>query len=375
MRQSLGLDDLCAADETADGFADEQVALQVVRQTIGADDVVAGAGGEVVEHADRHAHAAHAALGVGHARDGPDRVEAGLAFVGRRQGAVLNRDGVIERSSFAAAADEPHFSVVILRDAPLAAVRPGRFANESARRPAETEGVVGAVDPVVEAPDEAVLLVFEVAVASGADAGVRHFAFVGDAVVVRVGEPEDVVRIGFVGEDDAILEWQHHARQNQLVGKYRSLVVDTVALRALEAQDSADAVVRAVAVGIEHVARELDHVHSAVAVELDDGRGVDVGIGRDQLHPIAGRQDKGLCLVGGASCAGPGPWGRSPRPHWDCRGRPVLGRPARGRREAAVSGRTPQVRQAVRSPLRTWSGAIGSDPGNMRPSCLLRRRW
>ena len=95
-------------------------------------------------------------------------------------------------------------------ESPLAAVRSGRLADDAGRRPAEAERVVGAVDPVVEAPHEPALLVLEVAVAADADAAVEHLALVGDAVAVRVRQLDHVVRGGLVGEDAVVVERQHH---------------------------------------------------------------------------------------------------------------------------------------------------------------------
>ena len=51
--------------------------------------------------------------------------------------------------------------------------------------------------------------------------------------------------------------------------------------------------------GVAHVGAELGHVHPAVAVELDDGRVVDIGIRRDQLHAIAGGSRKRLASSSG----------------------------------------------------------------------------
>ena len=141
------------------------------------------------------------------------------------------------------------------------------------------------------------LLVLDVGVAALADAGEDHFTLVGDAVAVGVGPFHQVVGVGFAGQDDAVLERQHHARRDHLVDEHRLLVVVAVALGALPAADPADRIVLARGIGVHHVADHFDDVHAAVAVELDDHRADDVGVRRDQLHPVAGRQDERLRLV------------------------------------------------------------------------------
>ena len=64
LRQPFVLDDAGAANEAADRLADQQIALQVRRHPVRADDVGAGGGGEMIQAADRHADANHAALRV-----------------------------------------------------------------------------------------------------------------------------------------------------------------------------------------------------------------------------------------------------------------------------------------------------------------------
>ena len=170
--------------------------------------------------------------------------------------------------------------------------------RNAARRPADAERVVGRVNPVVEAPDEAGLLVFEIAVAAEADAGEDMLALVGDAVVVGVGVLDHVVRGRFVGQDAVAVERHDRPRQHELVDEHGALVVDAVVLRALEARDAAFGRVLIVAVGVAHVGRELGDVHPAVAVEADDRRADDVGLGQHELHAVPGRRagTRGLFL-------------------------------------------------------------------------------
>src|SRR5204863_6130927 len=118
-------------------------------------------------------------------------LDAGDAAGGRRarrEGAVMDRELEIHRAALTARVDEPRLAVVVGAQAPLAAVGPGGLALEAARRPADAERVVGRVDPVVEVPHQARLLVLDVRVAALADAGEDHLALVGDAVAVGVGQ-------------------------------------------------------------------------------------------------------------------------------------------------------------------------------------------
>ena len=59
-----------AADQAADGLGEQQVAAQICRQAVAAEDVLAAGGGEMVERVVR-AQLAGAALRVGHAGDRP----------------------------------------------------------------------------------------------------------------------------------------------------------------------------------------------------------------------------------------------------------------------------------------------------------------
>ena len=69
----------------------------------------------------------------------------------------------------------------------------GFSLEEAAGRPADAKGVVGGVDPVVEAPDESGLLVFEVSIAPKPDAGIEMLTLVRNTVVVGVGPLDHVV--------------------------------------------------------------------------------------------------------------------------------------------------------------------------------------
>ncbi len=215
----------------------------------------------------------------------------------------MNRNLEVHRPALATRVDEPHLSVVVLRESPLPAVRAGRLAQNAAGRPAEAERVVGAVDPVVETPDEPALLVFEVAVTAEADARVEDLARVGDAVTVGVSPLDHVVGLRLVDEDAVLVERQDHARQDELVDEGRVRVVVAVAGGALPAADHAGRCVLPLAGAVGHIGPQLRDVHPPVAVELDDARTVDVGIGEDKFHAVTSRQQKGRRLFGGRTRA------------------------------------------------------------------------
>src|SRR5690606_28081035 len=128
------------------------------------------------------AHARHAALHVAETDDRIRNDEVLVVLVRHAVGAVLDRHLEVQRAAFATGTDEPHLSVVVHAEAPLAAIGARVLADNTGGRPADPERVVGAVDPVVEAPDEPALLVFEVAVAAHADARVPDLAPVGHAI-------------------------------------------------------------------------------------------------------------------------------------------------------------------------------------------------
>ena len=197
--QPFALDRAEAADDARDDLAVEVVADQVLRQAIAAIDVVAGRTGGARQRAVGHAHRVHAALHVGDQhRRAPGDVEIGLELFG--VGEVAVGIGRLEVAGHAAGAGlEPHLAVVVHGHAPLAAVRAGGLAQHAARRPLQPHRIDGAVDPVVEAPGEAALLVLDVH--HPAHAGGEQLFLVGDVVVVGVGVLPDLVGVRFLGED------------------------------------------------------------------------------------------------------------------------------------------------------------------------------
>jgi len=82
-------------------------------------------------------------------------------------------------------------------------------------------------------------------------------------VCVTVG-----INIGVVGHADqnAIIQRQNHARQDEVVDEHRVPIVMPVAVRALPHGDAADRVFFVMGVQIEHVAAHLGNIHAAVPV-------------------------------------------------------------------------------------------------------------
>ena len=242
----------------------------------------------------------HARRAVGIWRGRWSRRGSAAAATGRsagRERAVVDWILEVHRPTFAAGVDEPRFPIVIRSEAPLTAVRPGWLPQEAGRRPADTERVVGRVDPVVHVPEEARFLVLDVGVAALTDAGEDHLTLVGHAVAVGVAPFHQVVGVGFARQDDAILERQDHAGRDEAIDEHRALVVAAVTLGVLPSADPADRLVLAAGVGVHHVADHLADVHASVAVELDERRADHVRLGGDELHPIAGWQHEARRLL------------------------------------------------------------------------------
>ncbi len=131
-------------------------------------------------------------------------------------GEVAVGDRQLEVAGHAARAGlEPHLAVVVLRDAPLPAVRAGRLAQHAGRRPLQADRVDRAVHPVVERPEQPALLVLDVH--QPAHAGGEQLLLVGDVVVVGVGVLPDLVGVRLLRQDRVGAERHDEAREDQLV--------------------------------------------------------------------------------------------------------------------------------------------------------------
>ncbi len=146
-----------------------------------------------------HARRVQAALHVGDAnRRAPGNAEVRLELVGHVEVSVDDRELKARRHARSAAL-EPDLAVVVLRDAPFAAVAAGRLLDDAMRRPARAKRVVGAVHPVVERPGEERFLSLDVR--EPPVAGVEQLLLVRDAVAVRVGVLPDLLRVRFLRQD------------------------------------------------------------------------------------------------------------------------------------------------------------------------------
>ena len=140
--------------------------------------------------------------------------------------------------------------------------------------------------PVVHGPDEPVGLVLHVAAARAA---VEPQGFlVRYAVAIAVAVDVEVVGVR-LADDDAVIERQHDAREEQFVGEHGVPVVDAVAVGILMARHAAERLLFAGAVGVQHVGAHLGDVHPAVAIEGDHHRLGDLGLGQHRLEPVAFR--------------------------------------------------------------------------------------
>ena len=214
------------ADQPSHRFAEKEVADQFLRQAVAAENFLPAGGGEVVERVVL-ADAAGAALDVGDVVDRPDRFVIADLLAARVQVAVDGRDLVPDRSAFAASVDVPRFAVDVLGQAPLTAVAGGWFLEDLAAGVAEPVAVVGGVEPVVQRPDQAAGLVFEVASATAAL--VEKFFLIGHAVAVGVAVNIKVEGVG-LADDQAVVERQQDARKQQFVDEDGGLVDLAVAV-------------------------------------------------------------------------------------------------------------------------------------------------
>ncbi len=79
---------------------------------------------------------------------------------------------------------DPGFAIIVLANAPLAAVPGNIFPDDIGSFDAKTVGVRRHVNPIIEGPDNAAGLMFEISAA--ASAVVPQYFFIGDAVLFRV---------------------------------------------------------------------------------------------------------------------------------------------------------------------------------------------
>ena len=303
--ETFGVDRPDAADDARDRLAVEIVALQIVRHPVRAHDVVAGGARHAAERQLARPDRTGARLIVPDAGDAPRHFESRLeellvsgssAAHGRKRQPVMNRQLKVAGKS-AGAALEPDPAGAVLGDAPLRVVRRGGFSQHAVRRPAHAKGVVGAVEPVVQAPEQAALLMLDVA--GPAEAGREQLLLVRDRVPVGVGVLPHLVLVRLHRQDRVLAERHHEAREHQLVEEHVVLLVDAVVVGILVHRDAAGWRELGGRVRILHVGADLEDEHAAVPVEGDLHRLFDVRLGQHGFDPVAGRQDEAFLLLGG----------------------------------------------------------------------------
>ena len=235
---------------------------------------------------------------------------------------------------------EPHLAVVVLRHAPLRRARPGRFADDAVRRPADAERIDGAVQPVVHRPHQVRRLRLEAAAAP--EARGEELLPVGDAVLVRVGVFPHLVFVGLGGQDRVRAERHGEAREEEAVDEHRVVLERAVTVAILVRGDAAGRHDRVDAVGRLFVAAQLDDEHAAVAVEGDLARRVDERIRKDGLDAVARRQPELLGLFVGRERTD-----RRPRREIGLRVCRILG-VGRGERAGAAARALNRARAALR---------------------------
>ena len=287
------------ADQVARGFHDEDTLLQLRGQPIA--DVRCGCPRRgVVRECAVRAHRLRAIAPVHRGRlvcrVHGDIVRELFVHAARRgelriaHGVVRRHEVGAQRILVAVAVDPPG---LVLRDPPLAFL--GRLAKEypAVVPHAELASVVGVVDPVVDAPHEAIGQVLRIAAAAviGADQLLR----VGAEVAVGVmREPE----VGRCGHEDAVVEHLHGARQHETVHEDRGLVHPAIPVRILEHDDAAYRAVLAGALQVRHEAAHLDDVHAAVGIEVDGDGILHERFRRHEFQAVSGQQVKKRLLLG-----------------------------------------------------------------------------
>ena len=146
-------------------------------------------------------------------------------------GTIKDRRLKMPEALLAAGITPPNLTQIVLREAPLTTpVRDGFLQRWLCTVPAQTVGVVGLVQVIVQGPDQAALLVLKVATLGAALE--PELLGIGHARPLGVAVDKDILRVGLVDED-AVVERQDHARQDELVAVDHVLVETAIALSAL----------------------------------------------------------------------------------------------------------------------------------------------
>ena len=160
---------------------------------------------------------------------------------------------------------------------------------------AELSSVIGVVDPVVDAPEQAVRAVL--GIAPGIAVIVANQLARVCAQVARCvpRQPE----VGWSSHENAVLEHLHRARQHQAVHEDGGLVHPPVMIRILEYHDAPSRTVLTRALKVGHEAAHLDDVHPAVGIEVDRDGILHQWLGRHELEPVTVHGAKAHLLLAG----------------------------------------------------------------------------
>ena len=260
-----------APDKIAAGFAQESVAVKFARELIAAIDQWPARSREIGEgeivtqlaaavtaidsrvDPNRPGRLIFYRLNVQARRTAVIRVAAQI-IVRRQITAQLLRIGVIK---------EP--AKVILRNAPLPAQR-RRLALPVAVGVTKPGPIIGAVNPIIQRPEQAVGIVLDVPDAAGKVIVGDFDFFVRLAVAIGVTTKPQVRHFG---NQRPIPDERYCARQHQAILKDRALVHATIPVSVLEDDHVADRLIFARARQVRHEATHLDHPNPAVGIKDD----------------------------------------------------------------------------------------------------------
>ena len=287
--------DLRAPHQPAHRLAEEQVSAQFRGQPVAAEKLRAARRREMVQRLVLLAKAPAPALHIRQPDRRPHDLEARRELPRRIEAAIEDRLLKTPRPLLATRVHEKQLAEIVLAQPPLPAVPRDLLLHRARGRPAQAVVVVGRVEAVIERPDQPVRLMLEISPAPASD--VKRLLFVRDAVAIRVGVDEEIVRVCLAHDDAPLVQRHEHPRQHELVDENRVLVIHAVAFRRPVQGDAADLVELVLAIDVLHVAAQLGDKHPPVAIERDHARLLDVRLAQHQLKLVAGRELEGLEFV------------------------------------------------------------------------------
>jgi hypothetical protein len=120
----------------------------------------------------------------------------------------------------------------------------------------------------------------------------EELLLVGGAVAVGVRVLPDFVGVRLFRQDGVLAERHHEPREDQVIDEDVMRLVDAVVVAIFVHGNPARGPERAAAVGVLHIAAELEHEHAAVAVESDLRRLLNLRIGEHRRHREPGWQQE-----------------------------------------------------------------------------------